>query len=299
MEDFFKYVTVSDEDKDWGLYLNVAGKSKIPIAITYPSIEHPSGYYFTWQNGRTLNEYQINYITEGSGVLENQRGQFNVKPGSLMIIRKGEWHRYRPNQGEGWLEHYIGFDGMFAKHFLQDNQILQGQSVIHCDVREDFIDTYYKIFELIKNEDPGNQHIAAGLVIKLLGYIVARQKQRNFSGKPIEKLIQEARFHMREQIEGKINLEKLAKDNFIGYSYFRKMFKKYTGISPHQYHLELKLMRAKELILTSELTIKEISYKLGFQSIHYFSRLFKKKIGQNPSELRNQLFKHRNLSLRH
>ncbi|MUP36674.1 AraC family transcriptional regulator [Labilibaculum euxinus] len=291
MEDFFKYISASEEDKDWGLYLNVAGKSKVPSGISYPSAEHPSGYHFSWDKGRTLNEYQINYITKGTGTLENARGKFAVKPGSLLIIRKGEWHRYRPNKNEGWLEHYIGFDGMFANHFLQENQILQGQSVIHCGVREDFIDTYYKIFELVRNEDPGNQHIAAGLVIKLLGCIVAWEKQKNFSGKPIEKLIQEARFYMREHIEEEVDLQKLAEDNCIGYSYFRKMFKKYTGISPHQYHLDLKIMRSKELILTTNKSMKEISYELGFQSIHYFSRIFKKKVGQNPSELRGTVTK--------
>ncbi len=289
MKDFFKYITASDEDKDWGLYLNAAGKSAVPSGIVYPSDEHPSGYFFTWANGRTLNEYQFNYITEGSGVLENERGKFPVKPGTLMIIRKGEWHRYRPVKSQGWIEHYIGFDGIFANHFLNENQVLQGQSVIHCGVGEDFIDTYYKIFELVKMEDPGNQQIAAGLIIKLLGYVVAWHKQRNFSGTPIEKLIQKARFHMRENIESDVNLKQLATESNIAYSYFRKMFKKYTGISPHQYHLDLKTNRAKELILSSDKSIKEISYELGFESIHYFSRLFKKKIGQNPSELRKTI----------
>src|SRR5690606_33105737 len=88
MKDFFKYMSVSEEDQAWGLYLNVAGKSKIAPGVRYPSPNHPSGYYFTWHNGRTLNEYQINYITEGSGVLENNRGKFMVKAGCLMIIRK-------------------------------------------------------------------------------------------------------------------------------------------------------------------------------------------------------------------
>ncbi len=289
MKDFFKYITASDEDKDWGLYLNAAGKSAVPSGIVYPSDEHPSGYFFTWANGRTLNEYQFNYITEGSGVLENERGKFLVKPGTLMIIRKDEWHRYRPVKSQGWVEHYIGFDGIFANHFLNENQVLQGQSVIHCGVREDFIDTYYKIFELVKKEDPGNQQIAAGLIIKLLGYVVAWHKQRNFLGTPIEKLIQKARFHMRENIESDVNLKQLATESNIAYSYFRKMFKKYTGISPHQYHLDLKTNRAKELILSSDKSIKEISYELGFESIHYFSRLFKKKVGQNPSELRKTI----------
>lgn len=45
-------------------------------------------------------------------------------------------------------------------------------------------------------------------------------------------------------------------------------------------------MRAKELLISSNLTIKEISYELGFQSIFYFSRIFKEKTGMNPSELR-------------
>ncbi|GAF02101.1 AraC family transcriptional regulator [Saccharicrinis fermentans] len=286
MKDFFKYVSASEEDRDWGLFLNVAGRSTIPAGVIYPSPKHPSGYYFTWNNGRTLQEYQINFVTGGSGVLENKKGKFSVKPGSLMIIRKGEWHRYKPTKGTGWVEHYIGFDGILADHFLKKNKVLLGQSVIHCGMREDFIDAYDKIFELVKNEEPGNQHIASGHIIKLLGYIVAWQKQRNFSGKPIEKLIQEARFHMRNKVEEKVDLKKFAEDSFIGYSYFRKMFKKYTGIAPHQYHLDLKLIRAKELILTSDKHLKEISYDLGFHSVHYFSRVFKKKIGCNPSELR-------------
>ncbi len=289
MNDFFKYTNASEEDKNWGLFLNVAGKSSVSTGSAYPAVDHPSGYYFTWENGRILNEYQINYITKGAGILENKRGKFNVKAGSLMIIRKDEWHRYRPLKSKGWVEHYIGFDGIFANHFLLKNHILQGQSVINCGVREDIIDTYYKIFELVIKEHPGNQQIASGLIIKLLGTIVAWQKQRNFAGRPIEKLIQEARFYMRENIEKEINMEDLAKNYCIGYSYFRKMFKKYTGISPHQYHLDLKIIRAKELILTTNKTIKEISYELGFQSIHYFSRLFKKKVGQNPTDIRGMV----------
>ena len=65
MEEFSKYLTPGDDDKDWGLYLNVAGKTIIPPGTIYPSKSHPSGYYFTWDIGRILHEYQIVYITEG------------------------------------------------------------------------------------------------------------------------------------------------------------------------------------------------------------------------------------------
>jgi len=286
MKDFFKYIAAGDDDKDWGLFLNVAGKSKIGANSEYPPSGHPSGYLFNWENGRVLTEYQVNYITEGSGILETKTGIFQIKSGTLMIIRPGVWHRYKPSTNSGWTENYIGFNGNLASHFLGKTLLLKDHEIIRCEFREDFIDTYYKIFSLVQNEEPGFQQIASGLIVKLLGYIIAYQKQRQFSGKKIEKTIQNIRFLIRENVESELDFKLLSKSYNIGYTYFRKTFKKYVGIAPHQYHLELKIMRAKEMILSSDKTIKEICYSLGFQSIHYFSRIFKHKVGFCPGELR-------------
>ena len=77
-----------------------------------------------------------------------------------------------------------------------------------------------------------------------------------------------------------------AENHHIGYSYFRKMFKQYTGIAPVQYHLDLKIQRAREMLLSTDRSIKEIAFDLDFHSIHYFSRLFKKKTGISPSDIR-------------
>lgn len=286
MEDFFKYLTASSDDKEWGIYLNVAGKATIGINNDYPPGEHPSGYYFTWEKGRVLQEFQIIYITEGGGILENDFGKFKINPGTIMIIRPGIWHRYRPDKKTGWVENYIGLDGEWARQLLNKTFFPKEQSIINCGMRTEFIDVFYKIFDLVQKENPGFQQIASGLIIKVLGHIVTLQKQSKFSGTQVEKIIQKARFLIRENIEEDLDWQKLVDDNNIGYSYFRKMFKKYTGISPHQYQLEMKLFRAKELLLTTDKSIKEISYEMGFQSIYYFSRLFKKKVGINPSELR-------------
>lgn len=286
MKDFFKYLTASHDDKEWGVYLNVAGKATIEPYTEYPPKEHPSGYYYTWEKGRILQEFQIIYITEGAGTFENKEGQFDVKPGAIMIIRPGIWHRYRPDAQTGWVENYIGLDGEWTRQLLNKTFFPKEKSIINCGMRTEFIDVFYKIFDLVQKENPGFQQIASGLTIKALGHVVTIQKQGKFSGTEIEKIIQNARFLIRENIEEDIDWQKLADDNNIGYSYFRKMFKKYTGISPHQYQLEMKLFRAKELLLTTDKSIKEISYEMGFQSIYYFSRLFKKKVGINPSELR-------------
>jgi len=67
------------------------------------------------------------------------------------------------------------------------------------------------------------------------------------------------------------------------------MFKKYTGVSPAQYHLQLRIIRAKELLVSTDKNISEIGIQLGFQNVYHFSMLFKKKTGMSPSEFRKRL----------
>jgi AraC-like DNA-binding protein len=286
MDDFFKYLTPGQEDIDWGLYLLCAGTARIRANRVYPPSEHPSGYYFAWEKGRVLNEYQINYITEGDGIYENDSGRYRIKPGSLLITRPGDWHRYRPSMKTGWVEHYVGFRGNIANQIFEQPWFAAGKAVTDIGNREEFIDTYFKIFEYILEEKPGFQQVAAGMIMKLLGYMISLDKQKDFSGKRVEQIIQNACFNIRENVEQEIDFKCFAEKNNIGYSYFRKMFKKYTGVPPVQYHLDLKILRAKEMLLSTDKIIKEISYELGFQSIYYFSRVFKKKLGVSPSEIR-------------
>jgi AraC-like DNA-binding protein len=286
MKDFIKYLTSSNEDADWGLYLTTAGLMEIPPYTNYPSPKHPGGYFFTWKNGRILQEFQVNYITSGSGILENNYGKFEIKEGDLIFIFPGEWHRYKPHDETGWTENYIGFKGDAAKFFLAHNLFNPKSPVIQTGIHEEILDAFLRIFELVKTEPPGFQQIASGLVVKLLGTLVSFQKQKEFSGKEIAGIIEKARFEMRNEVDKNFDLEQFAADNNIGYSYFRRMFKNFTGISPRQYFLQLKIMRARELLLTTDQSIKEISFQLGFDSIYYFSRFFKQKTGMSPSEFR-------------
>lgn len=287
VDNFVKYLTPGEEDRAWGIYVNDAGRVEVPANIhSYPSREHPTEYHFTWEKGRVLNEFQINYITHGSGVYETRTGRYLIKPGSLMVTRPGQWHRYRPLEKSGWTENYTGFDGTIPREIFGQERAWSEKPVHYIGNREEFIDTYHKIFEIILEERSGFQQVASGMIMKLLGYMVSLEKQRNFSGKRMEKVIRESCFAIRENIGNDIDFKQYAEENNIGYSYFRKMFKQYTGIAPVQYQLDLKIRRAREMLVLSDKTVKEIAFEMGFQSIHYFSRIFKKKTGMAPSEIR-------------
>ncbi len=288
MKRSFKYLTTCEEDFIWGIQLTVAGSAEIAPESPYPPGEHPSEYTFAWESGRILQEYQLNYITKGAGIFENDHGKFQVKEGSMIVIQPNEWHRYRPLTKTGWTENYVGFKGKIADHFMQKGIFSEQAPVLQLGIYEELIDTHLKIIDLIKKEQPAYQQIASGMVIKLLGYIISFAKQKDFSGKRIAMVIEEARFFMRQNTDRELNLEQLADKQHIGYSYFRRMFKKYTGVSPGQYHLQLRIMRAKEMLVTTDKSIKEISLELGFQTIHYFSLIFKKKVGVTPSEFRKR-----------
>lgn len=99
-------------------------------------------------------------------------------------------------------------------------------------------------------------------------------------------MIAKARIMIREGVESKITVHEIAAELGSSYSNFRKLFKEYTGMSPALYQQNLRLQRAKELLSSTDMSIKEIAYRLNFDSPDYFSSKFKAKVGCKPSEYR-------------
>lgn len=87
-------------------------------------------------------------------------------------------------------------------------------------------------------------------------------------------------------LERNITVEELADVAALNKVYFSNKFTKHMGISPSQFIINRRLEKAMDMIKYSDLNLKEISFKVGFESNMYFSRIFKKKIGMTPSEFR-------------
>ena len=67
-----------------------------------------------------------------------------------------------------------------------------------------------------------------------------------------------------------------------------RIFKKNTGITPYKFLLDEKIKVAKALLSTTNMSVKSISEKLGFSDEHYFSYLFKEKVGISPLKYKSQ-----------
>ncbi|MDP3434317.1 MAG: AraC family transcriptional regulator, partial [Bacteroidota bacterium] len=142
--------------------------------------------------------------------------------------------------------------------------------------------------QLVKEEKTGHQQVAAANTILMLSKILSVVRNQAFAGKTIERTIRKACLYFRENLNANVNIEQLATDLNVGYSYFRQMFRKYTGISPTQYHLSLRIQKAKDLLVSTDQSFKEIAIDLGFESYFYFSRIFKDKTGKSPMEFRKE-----------
>ena len=99
-----------------------------------------------------------------------------------------------------------------------------------------------------------------------------------------EARLREICLFLQENIEKDLTSADILKEFFISESSLQKLFQSKVGCGAMQYFQRKKIDRAKEMIREKKLNFSEISEKLGFSSIHYFSRRFKVITGMTPSE---------------
>lgn len=90
--------------------------------------------------------------------------------------------------------------------------------------------------------------------------------------------------YLETNLNAHITIEQICRDNLIGRSQLQKIFKEQSTLGIIEYFSHMKIDAAKELIRTNRMNFTQVSEHLGYTSIHYFSRQFKKITGMTPSE---------------
>ena len=95
--------------------------------------------------------------------------------------------------------------------------------------------------------------------------------------------------YIHSHLDQDLSLSKLASIAKISLYHFARQFKQTVGAPPHQYVIQCRIERAKQLLTNKDLSITEITQKVGFQSQSHFTSLFRHSVGLTPSAYRNQL----------
>ena len=283
----FKYLLVNERDRKFGININTVGFQPIPPDTVYPSTDHPKSYYFNPCKGRVLTEYQIIYVSKGKGTFTSESTKkTNIKKGQIILLFPGQWHTYCPSIETGWNEYYIGFEGSIIDNLVENEFLSPKNQILDVGVSEEFVSLYSSAIQVAKNEKKTAQQYLAGIVLHLIGMVISYSQNKNIEQNDSGLLMERAKIIMNENIYRQIDIQGIATNLGTSYSWFRKEFKEYTGFSPAQYFQELKLRKAKELLSETNLTIKEIAYKLDFSSYEYFLSFFRKRVGVTPSDYR-------------
>ncbi len=286
--DLLKYLTINELDEKWGIVVTTAGYQFIPPQTPYPLSVHPEHYAFKPQTGRILNEYQLVYITKGNGYFSSQScPKKRIKAGTMILLFPGEWHSYHPDIDTGWDEYWVGFRGPHIDKRVENGFFSCKEPLHHIGISSGIVSLYEEILRIAAEEKFGYQQMASSIVLHILGSMYYKEKNNSFTDRYVIDKINEARILMRD-FENMKTAEEIAREIGVGYSWFRRVFKEYTRVSPAQYQLQLRLLKAKELLTSSNMNISEIAYALKFENTGQFSTFFKHKEGITPSEFRER-----------
>ncbi len=215
------------------------------------------------------------YTISGTEIYHFKDSDQRALPGSVLYVPKGEAYRITL-EGDESVVTVVDFElsGEPVRPFL--TQFSELNSIRLC---------------FLKIEAEWNRKDAACLpACKSLFYgvteLMVRQRGLYVTSKDSEKIAAGVAYLHRNYAERDFRIEDAAKASHLSRRQFEKLFRRKYGTSPNEYTLLMKIERAKELLLSEKILIKEIPFLLGYGDIYHFGRLFREKTGYTPSAYR-------------
>ena len=286
----FRYCPVGEPHRQFGLFITGGGREITRAGESYPHEYHSSDYYFTWERGRALTdwEYQLLYILKGTGEIEFEQDKpIPLNEGTAVILLPGEWHRYRPNPETGWEEAYIGFGGSAIAAMLRPPFFSEQAIVCRISDRPAFESQLLPLIELIHARGEQLPYSLATRTATLIATMIEDRLTANDKTSRYAK-IRKATLFIAHRLDEFIDFPGLAQTLEMSYTLFRKRFHEYTGLAPLEYQNTLRIRRASHLLTCSNAPVSQIAEDTGFRTPAYFARFFHKETGFSPSEFRKR-----------
>ena len=266
----------------WGLCIYDVGWQRVSPHEDYPMRQHPDGYYYTWETGRRLSEYQLCFVFSGEGVVEfSPHKPVALTGGKLLLLAPGEWHRCRPNPKTGWGTLWIGFGGKMARSIVRSVFHREGSFVSSVAMAKEFEASAMRLVNQMLKFGERRPLSSAGDLMSLLGRIA----EEDFDSEAVmatSAAIRQAQAAIVRRACETIDFAELAKLVGMTYDRFRHHFAGMTGFSPLQFQLAERMRVAKNLVSNTNLSISDIARRTGFSSAAYFARSFKAATKLSP-----------------
>lgn len=237
------------------------------------------------------NHYLFHYVISGMGTLSVDKvsysKEYKIHGGMGFLIEPGQINTYYADRTEPWEYTWVEFDGMKAREIL-DGAGLSSEFPVYTPKSEQAGNTLKdELLHLATCQKKSPYHLIGHLFLimdALLSGSSSKRKTQN--GKRTQFYTNEAITFISSNYPFPITVEDIANRLNLDRSYFGKIFKETMGQSPQEFLIRYRMSKAAELLKTTDLSVKEISLKVGYPNQLHFSRAFKNIYNQSPRSYR-------------
>ena len=248
----------------------------------------------THKISRSLQHHELIYTCDGIGSLKIGNKKYPIKKGVLLYITPNT--PYSIEMDDKFPNGFLTVHFSFADVGFNDGKwkVAESTSILPLQPAQELRETIPVEEQFIKLVDnwnakmPGYEFITRTMLQQLL--ITIMQSLNKLSRNYATSLKVEIIIHyMHQNLNKKITLPELAGLVSLSPFYLSKIFKDSTGYTIIEYFNKLKIDKSKELLFEGNKKVKDVALELGYVDEFYFSRMFKKYEGINPSEFYSKI----------
>lgn len=258
----------------------------LPVELLSVGCHYVSTPEYSW-DGRsrgvsTPDRALIQYTVSGCGALEFGGKVHEIPCGHAILLTFPEEHRYfLPENSRHWEVLFASFGGDTSRTLMKTLRDQFGPVVPLRNEGE----TLYLMRDLLKDNYPSTFWESAAAGYKLLTTL-GKELEHHDRSHPrpgyLDKVLDFCRTHSSEDL----SVEKLAALAGLSRWYFSREFKRVIGVSVPQYVSEMRLQKARQLLLHTRNSVKETASQCGFEDTAYFIRCFTRRFSVTPGSFR-------------
>ena len=223
------------------------------------------------------------YCTKGKGEIRINKTTTEINPNQFFIIPKGAWHEYKADKNDPWSIYWFSFNGSIADKLYNRFKQTLHSNYKNIPFSKERIHYFDKIFELFNSNYLENHLEYANLLsLNFISQFVYHDFESNLNKNAENTIVNSVIDFMDNNLDKKYSLDEIAFQFNYSKSSLHNKFKNKTGYSVMVLFNLKKIQKACEYLNYTDLSIKEISFRVGFEDPLYFSRIFKNFMGESP-----------------
>lgn len=250
---------------------------------------YPKAAYHYVERPAGIGQHILIYCMEGSGWVVIDRKRIELGPSEFVTIPANTAHKYGADEKDPWTIYWFHFKGEIAA-FVVD-LILQRTrnnrpAITYDENRIKLFEEIYANLEMGYGQD--NLRYVNMIFYHFLSSLLYEDKFSHTDKGPADDTIARTIELMQRKIHTVTGLKVFAGFANLSVSHFSAVFKEKTGYAPVEYFNHLKIQKACQYLLLTQMTVKEIAGELGIDDQYYFSRMFSRLMGYSPIEYRKR-----------